>query len=93
MRRAFTLFEVVFAVAVSAVVMFGCASLFFDMVRTADFLRGNWTLRAHADGVERFLRASFVHSSISDVSKLSDAVFARIFAQGVPLAIEKILNI
>lgn len=77
MRRAFTLFEVVFAVAVSAVVMFGCASLFFDMVHTADSLRGNWTLRAHADGVERFLRASFVHSSISDVSKLSDAVFAR----------------
>ena len=75
-RRAFTLIETVLAVALSAVIMLGCAELMFSLVKTAEMFEGKWSLRDHADGVERFLRASFVDSNISDASGVEEKLFS-----------------
>lgn len=68
--RAFTLVEVILAMSISSLVMFGACALMFDMVNVLEYFERGWSFRAHVDGVEKFLRSSFLSSSISDASIL-----------------------
>ena len=63
-RAAFTLVEIMLALAVSAFVMFGCAAMMFDMMRLTEYFERGGTFRSHVDGVEKFLRAAFMNSEI-----------------------------
>ncbi len=72
MRRAFTLLETVLALAVSALVMFGCATTLFQLLDTAEKIERGWSLREHADGAERFLRAAFERSLILHPSRIEN---------------------
>ena len=74
-RRAFTLIETVLAVALSAAIMLACAELIFLLVKTSEQFEGKWSLRGHADGVERFLRASLLNSAISDTSGVEEKLY------------------
>ena len=76
-HKAFTLIETVLAVAISAIVMFAGAQLMYNLVKTSEFFETNWSLRAHADGVERYLRSSFMNSNITKASKLPEVLFSR----------------
>ena len=64
-RRAFTLVETVLALAVSAMIMLACAQLLFDTAHTGEILARGGSLRAHADGVEKFLTYAFSRSNAS----------------------------
>ncbi len=77
LRKSFTLVEVIMAIAISAIVMFGCAELMFNIVGVSKIFERQWSLRSHIDGVEKFLRVSLQCSSISDVSKIPDVLFSR----------------
>lgn len=70
MRRAFTLLEVVLAMSVAAVVMFGCAATLLNLANTAERVEGGWSLTKHADGAEKFLRAAFINSALLHASKI-----------------------
>lgn len=72
MRRAFTLLEVVLAMSVAAVVMFGCAATLLNLVYTAERVEGGWSLTKHADGAEKFLRAVFINSALLHASKIGN---------------------
>ena len=85
-RKAFTLLETVMAVAISAIVMFACTMLMFDLVKTSELFERNWSLRAHADGVENFLRSSFMNSNISK------SVPETILSRGNSLCIAKLIE-
>ncbi|MBQ6533700.1 MAG: prepilin-type N-terminal cleavage/methylation domain-containing protein [Opitutales bacterium] len=74
MKRAFTLIEVVLAMSVSAVVMFGCCALMFDMFSVAERLERGWSLKPHADGVERFLRSAVSESLLTHPSRIENAL-------------------
>lgn len=76
-HRAFTLIETILAISLSAVIMLACAELIFNLVKTSSSFESGWTLKAHADGVEKFLRKSFMNSSFSNMSKISDVIFKR----------------
>lgn len=76
-RRAFTLIETILAISLSAIIMLACADLIFNLVKTSSTFESAWTLKAHADGVEKFLRKSFMNSSISDISKIPGIIFKR----------------
>lgn len=71
-RGAFTLVESLLALSISALVMLGCCALLFDMVNVVEYFEKGWNLRAHADGVEKFLRASFMESVFTSRSGISD---------------------
>lgn len=73
-RCAFTLVEVVLATAISAVVLFGCCAMMFDMVGVLEYFERGWSLRSHADGVEKFLRASFMNSSAVQTSEIGETI-------------------
>lgn len=73
-RKAFTVIEVILAMSVSAIVMFGCASLMYDMVAVSDRLERSWTLKSHADGVERFVRSAVASSLILHPSRVQDVL-------------------
>ena len=72
MRRAFTLLEVVLAMSVAAVVMFGCAATLLNLANTAERVEGGWSLTKHADGAEKFLRAAFINSALLHASKIGN---------------------
>lgn len=72
MRRAFTLIETVLAMAVAAVVMFGCAATLLNLAKTAESVEGGWSLTKHADGAEKFLRAAFINSVLLHASKIGN---------------------
>ncbi len=72
MRRAFTLLEVVLAMSVAAVVMFGCATTLLNLANTAERVEGGWSLAKHADGAEKFLRAAFINSALLHASKIGN---------------------
>lgn len=72
MRRAFTLLEVVLAMSVAAVVMFGCAATLLNLVNTAERVEGGWSLTKHADGAEKFLREAFINSALLHASKIGN---------------------
>ncbi len=72
LKPAFTLIEVVLAMSVSAIVMLGCCLMMFDLMTTAERLERGWSLKSHADGVERFLRASFNTSLLLYPSRIND---------------------
>ena len=72
MRRAFTLLEVVLAMSVAAVVMFGCAATLLNLANTAERVEGGWSLTKHADGAEKFLRAAFLNSALLHASKIGN---------------------
>lgn len=72
MRRAFTLLEVVLAISVAAVVMFGCAATLLNLANTAERVEGGWSLTKHADGAEKFLRAAFINSALLYASKIGN---------------------
>ena len=72
MRRAFTLLEVVLAMSVAAVVMFGCAATLLNLANTAERVEGGWSLTKHADGAEKFLRAAFINSALFHASKIGN---------------------
>ncbi len=76
-RRAFTLIETILAISVSAIVLFACAQIMFDLIKTSEFFESRWSLRSHADGVESFLRSSFMNSNITKASSLPDVLFSR----------------
>lgn len=69
-KKAFTLIEAVLSIAISALVMLGCATLMFDMVNVLEYFERGWSLKKHADGVENFLRTSILNSEIADTSVL-----------------------
>lgn len=75
-RRAFTLIETVLAVALSAAIMLACAEFIFLLIKTSGQFEGKWSLRGHADGVERFLRASLLNSAISDISGIEEKLYS-----------------
>ncbi len=75
-RSAFTLVETVMAIAVSSIVMLGCCALMFDMVNILEFFERGWTLRGHADGVEKFLRSMAMSSRFTDASKIEETLTA-----------------
>lgn len=72
MRRAFTLLEVVLAMSVAAVVMFGCAATLLNLANTAERVEGGWSLTKHADGAEKFLQAAFINSALLHASKIGN---------------------
>lgn len=72
MRRAFTLLEVVLAMSVAAVVMFGCAATLLNLANTAERVEGGWSLTKHADGAEKFLRTAFINSALLHASKIGN---------------------
>ncbi len=76
-HKAFTLLEVILAIAISAFVLFACAQLMYNLTKTSELFEKKWSLINHADGVERFLRASFMNSQISNTSKLSGIIFSK----------------
>ena len=71
---AFTLVEVVLATAISAVILFGCCAMMFDMVNVVEYFERGWSLRSHADGVEKFLRSSFMNSSAVQTSEIGETL-------------------
>ena len=73
-RKAFTIIEVILAMTISAIVMFGCASLMFDMISVSERLERSWTLKSHADGVERFLRSAISTSLIMHPTRIQDVL-------------------
>lgn len=85
MRRAFTLLEVVLALAVSALVMFGCATTLFQLLETAERIGRGWSLREHADGVERFLNSTFGRSLILHPSRIEN-IYAQNASKTVAIA-------
>lgn len=68
-RRAFTLVEVMLGLAISALVMFGCVALMFDMARLTEYFESGNSFRNHVDGVEKFLRCAVVDSEIGSAAK------------------------
>lgn len=68
--KAFTLVEVLLSISISALVMFGCCALMFDMLSLTEHFEKNWSFKSHVDGVEKFLRSSFIRSKIDDISAL-----------------------
>lgn len=74
--NAFTLVETVMAIAVSSIVMLGCCALMFDMVNVSEFIERGWTLRGHADGVDKFLRSMAMSSRFTDASKIEETLSA-----------------
>ncbi len=72
--KAFTLVEVVLATAISAVILFGCCAMMFDMVNIIEYFERGWSLRSHADGVEKFLRSSFMNSSSVQTSEIGETL-------------------
>lgn len=72
LKKAFTLIECVLAISISALVMFGGAALLFNIWGLGELLERGGGLKAHADGVESFLRAQFAGSSIADTSALGE---------------------
>lgn len=73
-KGGFTLIEVLLALAVGMLVMFGCAALTCDMLSLVERLEKGFTLRAHADGVEKFLRGSFLNSVVEDSSEFENVL-------------------
>ena len=71
---AFTLVEVVLATAISAVILFGCCAMMFEMVNVVEYFERGWSLRSHADGVEKFLRSSFMNSSAVQTSEIGETL-------------------
>lgn len=71
-RKAFTLLECVLAISISAIVMFGGAALLYDSFTLAQTLERGGGLKAHADGVEIFLKSALTCSNISDASVLGE---------------------
>ncbi len=69
-RSGFTLVEVLLSLSISALIMFGCCALMFDMVSLSEHFERDWSFRSHVDGVEKFLRSSFISSKIDDISAL-----------------------
>ncbi len=57
-RRAFTLIETILALSIATIVMFGGSVTLFNMLSVSERLERSWTLKSHADGVEKFLRNS-----------------------------------
>lgn len=60
------------AMSVAAVVMFGCCAMMFDMMTTSERLERGWTLKSHADGVERFLRSTLMSSLMLYPSRIEE---------------------
>ena len=73
-RKAFTIIEIILAMTISSIVMFGCASLMFDMISVSERLERSWTLKSHADGVERFLRSAISTSLIMHPTRVQDVL-------------------
>ncbi len=65
-RDAFTLVEVLLALSISSVIMVGCVALMFDMINIVEHFERGWSLRSHADGIEKFLRLRISTSKISE---------------------------
>lgn len=73
-RKAFTIIEIILAMTISSIVMFGCASLMFDMISVSERLERSWTLKSHADGVERFLRSAISTSLMMHPTRVQDVL-------------------
>lgn len=84
-RGAFTLVEIMLALAISSVIMLGCTALMFDMVRLMDYFEKGSPFKSHVDGVEKFLRGAVMDSDIAK-PELFESRLASNAAQTVWLA-------
>ncbi len=75
-KKAFTLIETILAMTISGIVMFGCAVAMFNLFKTLEVLEQNWTLKQHADGVEKFLRNLAMSSRFCDSDKIEEKLRA-----------------
>jgi len=65
-RKAFTLLEILLAMAIAGMVMVACVSLLFSMVKLLDDMENSEPLENHANNVEKFLRSAFLNSTFPD---------------------------
>jgi hypothetical protein len=73
-RKAFTLLEAILAMSISTIVMFGCASMLYDMIAVGERLERSWSLKSHADGVERFLQSAVSSSLIMHPTRIQEVL-------------------
>ncbi len=73
-RRAFTLMETILALAISTLVIFGASVVLFNMLTVSERLERGWTLKSHADGVERFLRSAINSAIVTHPNRIKNVL-------------------